>query len=135
MVRPMKEAVAKKGGPRARVLGMGFLIRMAFWFSLVLLVLPLDIGTDEKTGESVSPFQAFFAAREAFVDVAAICERKPDVCETGRAALHTIGARAREGARIAMEMLDEDQPRALDKTTTTGGIPADAPAAAVPAAE
>jgi hypothetical protein len=119
---------------------MGFLIRMAFWFSLVLLVLPLDIGTDEQTGESVSPLQAFFAAREAVVDVAAICERKPDVCETGKAALHTIGARAREGVRIAAGMLDEDQ-GALDTATTTGGIPAapetdGAPASTgVPAAE
>jgi hypothetical protein len=112
---------------------MGFLIRMAFWFSLVLLVLPLDIGTDAETGESVSPLQAFFAAREAFVDVAAICERKPGVCETGKAALHTIGARAREGVRIAAEMLDDDQ-AALDVATTTGGIPAAAPTANVPAA-
>lgn len=112
---------------------MGFLIRMAFWFSLVLLVLPLDVGTDEQTGESVSPLQAFFAAREAVVDVAAICERKPDVCETGKAALHTIGARARESARLAAGMLDED-PARLDTATTTGGIPAAAPATAGAAA-
>ena len=113
---------------------MFFLIRMAFWFSLVLLALPLDIGTDPKNGESVSPIQAFFAAREAVVDVAAICERKPDACETGKAALQTIGARARESARIAYGMLDEET-GALDAATTTGGIPAKSPAAAIPAAE
>ncbi len=86
---------------------MFFLIRMAFWFSLVLMVLPLDIGTDPNNGDSVSPIQAFFAAREAVVDVAAICERKPDVCETAGAAFSTIGGRAREGAKIAYEVLDE----------------------------
>ena len=85
---------------------MSFLIRMAFWFSLVLLVLPLD--TSETTGESVSPIQAFFAAREAVDDVSGICERKPDVCEVGKAAMQTIGARARETARIAYEMLEEN---------------------------
>lgn len=85
---------------------MGFLIRMAFWFSLVLLVLPLD--TSDTTGESVSPIQAFFAAREAVDDVSGICERKPDVCEVGKAAMQTIGARARETARIAYEMLEEN---------------------------
>ena len=85
---------------------MGFLIRMAFWFSLVLLALPLDpAGTN---GESVSPIQAFFAAREAVDDVSGICQRKPDVCEVGKAALHTIGIRARETARIAYEMLEEN---------------------------
>ena len=85
---------------------MGFLIRMAFWFSLVLLALPLDpAGTN---GASVSPIQAFFAAREAVDDVSGICERKPDVCEVGKAAIHTIGIRARETARIAYEMLEEN---------------------------
>ena len=85
---------------------MGFLIRMAFWFSLVLLALPLDPAG--KDGQSVSPVQAFFAAREAVDDVSGICERKPDVCEVGKAAMQTIGVRARETARIAYEMLEEN---------------------------
>jgi hypothetical protein len=84
---------------------MVFLIRMAFWFSLVLLVLPLDTGVN---GDSVSPIQAFFAAREAVDDVSGICERKPGVCEVGKAAMQTIGARARETARIAYEMFEEN---------------------------
>jgi hypothetical protein len=85
---------------------MGFLIKMAFRFSLVLLALPLDPqGTN---GTSVSPIQAFFAAREAVDDVSGICERKPGVCEVGRAAMQTIGVRARETARIAYEMLEEN---------------------------
>jgi hypothetical protein len=84
---------------------MGFLIRMAFWFSLVLLALPLDPGGADGS-QGVNPIQAFFAAREAVDDVAGICERKPDVCEVGRAAMHTIGVRAKEGARIAFEMLE-----------------------------
>ena len=37
-----------------------------------------------------------------------ICERKPDVCEVGKAAMQTIGVRARETARIAYEMLEEN---------------------------
>ena len=85
---------------------MGFLIKMAFWFSLVLLALPLDpAGTN---GASVSPIQAFFAARAAVDDVSGICERKPDVCEVGKAAIHTIGIRARETARIAYQMFEEN---------------------------
>jgi hypothetical protein len=91
---------------------MGFLVRMAFWFSLVLLVLPLDAGGTAT----------FLAAREAVGDVTGICERKPDVCETGKSAMHTVGVRAREAARIAFEMLDDNfgEP---DTATTTGGIP------------
>ncbi|MBA1142013.1 DUF5330 domain-containing protein [Mesorhizobium neociceri] len=95
---------------------MGFLIRMAFWFSLVLLALPLSVGSDEEGHESVGPIQALFAAREAVGDIAGICERKPDVCETGKSAMHTIGARAKETAKIAAAMLD-------DKSTESGTTP------------
>lgn len=83
---------------------MGFLIKMAFWFSVVLLLLPLD----SDGGPGINPLQAFFAAKEAVGDVAGICERKPEVCEVGKAAMQTIGARAKEGARIAYEMLEEN---------------------------
>lgn len=84
---------------------MGFLIRMAFWFSLVLLALPLDPGGGPS---GVSPIQAFFAARAAVDDISGICERQPDVCDVGRAAMQTIGVRAKESARIAYEMLEEN---------------------------
>ena len=97
---------------------MSFLIRMAFWFSLVLLVLPLDPATGDGQAESISPIQAFFAAQEAVGDVAGICERKPEVCETGKAAMHTIGVRAREGARIAYEMIDDEDALPADAVTT-----------------
>ncbi|WP_274629697.1 DUF5330 domain-containing protein [Arvimicrobium flavum] len=100
---------------------MGFLIRMAFWFSLVLLALPLG-GVDERTGErQIGAFEAIIAAGEAMTDIAGMCERKPDVCETGKAAIATVGVRAREASRIAYETLDErfGEPDA----TTTGSVP------------
>ena len=110
---------------------MGFLIRTTFWFSLVLLMLPFNTGAENN--DTVSPVQALFAAREAVGDIAGMCERKPEVCATGKSALHTIGVRAREGARIAYEVLDEqlDEP---DPTIQTGTIPA-AETGTVPAAK
>ncbi|GLQ81908.1 hypothetical protein GCM10007881_54290 [Mesorhizobium huakuii] len=100
---------------------MFFLIRMAFWFSLVLLALPLGVGSDEPGQESVGPIQALFAARDAVGDIAGICERKPDVCETGKSAMHTITARAKETAKIAAAMLD-DKSTAPDTSTMTGSV-------------
>ena len=99
---------------------MGFLIRMAFWFSLVLLALPL--GPAGEDGQSVSPVQAFFAAREAVDDVSGICERKPDVCEIGKAAMQTIGVRARETARIAYEMLEENGTARPEQSDEVGAL-------------
>lgn len=99
---------------------MGFLIRMAFWFSLVLLVLPLGPASDGAS--SVNPIQAFFAAKEAVDDVTGICERKPEVCEVGKAAMQTIGSRAREGARIVYKMLDEDGKASEQAADTIGAF-------------
>ncbi|PDQ20700.1 hypothetical protein CN311_12755 [Mesorhizobium sanjuanii] len=110
---------------------MSFLIRMAFWFSLVLLALPLSVGTDDAGHQAVGPLQALFAAREAVGDIAGICERKPDVCETGKSAMQTITARAKETAKIAAAMLDDKQTdgqtdgkptTGLDTTVATGSV-------------
>jgi len=109
---------------------MGFLFRMAFWFSLVLLALPLRGGDGDDSQPSVGAIQAFLAARDAVGDMSAICERKPDVCETGKSALHTVGIRAREAARIAYELLDSQLGQSTtpaaqpDTDTTTASIPA-----------
>jgi hypothetical protein len=93
---------------------MFFLMRMTFWFSLVLLMLPFGGGDD---GQQVSPLKALLTVREAVGDIAGICERKPDVCETGKSALHTIGVRAKASARIAYDMLGEP-----DDTIKTGTV-------------
>jgi hypothetical protein len=100
---------------------MGFLIKSAFWLSLVLLLIPFDAGDGTQKADMVSPVTAFLAAREAASDIGNICERKPDVCIVGQEALHTIGIRARAGAKLAYEMLDkhfDDKEGAL----TTGSI-------------
>jgi hypothetical protein len=88
---------------------MSFLIRAAFWFSLVLLFLPIWPGSPETDDQPVGAIRALSAAQEAVGDLAGICERKPDVCETGRKAVHTITVRAKEGARVALELLDEGE--------------------------
>lgn len=101
---------------------MGFLLRVAFWFSLVLLAIPMprDAGGGPPP---VGALEALGAAREAIDDVSGLCARRPEVCETGRAAVLGLGVRAREGARIAYELLDErvGEP---DASLPTGTVPA-----------
>lgn len=102
---------------------MFFLIRMAFWFSLVLLALPFDSAPDTSGTPSVGPIQALVAAREAVGDISGLCERKPDVCETGRSAMQTVTVRAIKTARLAAEMLDESDADARpDTATATGSV-------------
>lgn len=93
---------------------MSFILRLCFWFGLVLLLIPAGtLGTHDEQN-AIGPIQAANAAREAFSDTMAICQRKPDVCVTAKAALHTITGRAKDAARIALEYLNEG----TDKTAT-----------------
>ncbi len=102
---------------------MFFLLRAAFWFSLVLLMLPLN--PNGQSGEGmVGPIETLFAVRGAVADMRGMCERQPDVCKTGGAALHTIGVRAREAARIGYGLLEDEAPAGLDETVKTGTVPA-----------
>lgn len=104
---------------------MGFLIRAAFWFSLVLLALPFNTGADDAGGQNVGAIQALAAAGQAVGDIAGICGRKPEVCETGISAFHTITVRARETAKFAASMLDDgNESTEPDTTTLTGSVPA-----------
>jgi|SRR5690606_22412398 len=99
---------------------MGFLIKSAFWLSLVLLVIPFGGSTEGE--EAIGPVETFLAARAVVGDMASLCERRPDACEVGRAALTTIGVRAREGARIAYGVLDEHFGEA-GQPLHTGSVP------------
>ena len=81
------------------------LVKLGFWFGLVLFFMPLGNGGAE-TAPQVSAVEALYAAKDAVEDVRGICDRQPRVCETGSAAFHKIGVTAREGARIAFNYLD-----------------------------
>ncbi|WP_394690042.1 DUF5330 domain-containing protein [Hoeflea sp.] len=88
---------------------MWFLIKGSFWFSLVLIALPVFDSGSREALENAPPLevgQSMAAAMEAFDDIKQICVRKPDVCETGSETFAALGIRAKEGARIAYEFLD-----------------------------
>jgi hypothetical protein len=96
---------------------IGSLFKLGFWGGLVLLVIPIETeGQDNK----VSALQALLAARETVADIRGICERKPEVCETGGAALETIKARAAAGARMALAYIDEPDPKAAASPAPAG---------------
>lgn len=85
-----------------------FLIRTAFWLSIAILFIPAD-QSEEQTEriELVSTGEAIMAAQSVWSDLSAICERKPDVCETGGSALQTFSHKAKNGARILYNYLDD----------------------------
>ncbi|MGE0501479.1 MAG: DUF5330 domain-containing protein [Rhizobiaceae bacterium] len=102
---------------------MFFLMRMTFWFSLVLLALPFNPPEGSEGGDTVGPIQALFAARAAVGDLAGMCGRQPEVCETGSAAIHTIGYRAKAAYQLVDSALGDGADP--DQTISTGSVTSD----------
>jgi hypothetical protein len=94
---------------RKRSKTMRFLFKGIFWFSVVLLALPIMDGEGDGTG-AAGPEVEFGATLNAIGvavgDIRSICERQPEMCETGSETLTALGHRARDGARIAYQYLD-----------------------------
>lgn len=88
---------------------MWFLIRTAFWFSMVLVMLPIfdnEASDRLKSEKGVEITDALGAAAGALSYVGSMCSEKPDVCVKGAETFSSLGSRAREGARVAYSYLD-----------------------------
>lgn len=83
---------------------MRFLLRMAFWLTIVLALLPSG-GTQPAPKLNVSAVDAMSAAKSAVTDAGSFCERQPDACSVGSQAAVAIGQRAQAGAKMLYEYL------------------------------
>jgi hypothetical protein len=85
-----------------------FLVRSAFWLSVVVMLLPADSNTGDKAPR-VSAFEAISAARGAVSDFSQFCDRNPDVCVTGGSALQVFGDKVRFGAKMIYGYFDDQR--------------------------
>ncbi|MGN6548271.1 MAG: DUF5330 domain-containing protein [Pararhizobium sp.] len=111
---------------------MWFLVKAIFGFALVLLILPFFSSTPEPaadTGQQVAIGDTIEAAKSAIDDVTGICQRRPDVCKAGGAALSALGDQAREGALIAYRYLDSHFGGGKADMVETGTVADAAPSA------
>lgn len=91
---------------------MFFLLRMAFWIGLVLVLLPRDHTpeADKTAAPQVGASDAISAATAAASDMSQFCKRQPQACEVGGNAAAFIGERAKEGARKVYQIITEKKP-------------------------
>jgi hypothetical protein len=103
---------------------MWFLLRVAFWLGLVLVLLPSG-GSQPAPSTQVSAGEAFSAAKAAVSDVQHFCERQRDVCVVGSQAATTLGQRAQAGAKMLYEFLHAQfgGSESTSTRTTTGSVP------------
>lgn len=97
---------------------MFFLVRMAFWLGLVLVLLPTEETPGSKNLPQIGATEAVSAAGAAMSDMSQFCERQPAACEIGSQAATVIGHRAQAGARKVYQMITEKKP---DHTGSIGG--------------
>ena len=113
---------------------MFFLLRMAFWLGLVLVLLPRDKTPETDKLPQIGASQAISAATAAISDMSRFCKRQPAACEVGGQAATVIGVRAQEGAHKVYHIItDKKSPdadkkppeadkKAPDHTGSIGGI-------------
>jgi hypothetical protein len=88
---------------------MFFLLRMAFWLSLVIIMLPAD-GESGEQAPRVTAFETISAAQAAVSDISQFCQRNPDVCVTGGNAFQVFADKVRYGARLLYNTFNDQKP-------------------------
>lgn len=101
---------------------MFFLIRVAFWLSIVVVLLPAGPKSDPNAPE-VSTFEAIGAAQAALKDARGFCAREPEACAIGSHALQVFGQKAQNGARMLYEMLSSKADQNPKHDGPTGSTP------------
>src|SRR5215203_6266201 len=94
---------------------MFFLLRMAFWLGLVLVLLPREKTPESDKAPQIGASEAVQAATAAVSDMTQFCKRQPAACEVGGQAATVIGQRAAEGARKVYSIITDK----TDKADTT----------------
>jgi hypothetical protein len=89
---------------------MFFLLRMAFWLGLVLVLLPREKTPESDKAPQIGASEAVSAATAAVSDMGQFCKRQPAACEVGGQAATVIGQRAQDGARKIYKIITDKKP-------------------------
>ncbi len=105
---------------------MFFLLRMAFWLSVILVLLPSFVTKEVQhtpiENSRVNAGDAVSAASATVSDLRQFCSRQPDACAIGAQAATAFGQKAQAGARILYDYLqDQINPK---ETGSVGNAPA-----------
>ncbi len=84
---------------------MFFLLRVAFWLTIVLALLPS--GGAQPTTRGPQMGEAISAAGDAVSDMRHFCTRQPAACEVGSQVAVMIGQRAQAGAKMLYDLFNE----------------------------
>ena len=112
---------------------MFFLLRMAFWLTIVLALLPTGSSQPQASAPQIDAVDAVVAAGAAVSDMSGFCERQAEACKVGAQAAVVIGQRAQAGASMVYDFIHERVARMETGSVPEAKVvPASATARAVP---
>ena len=97
---------------------MFFLLRAAFWLTIVLALLPTGSSQPAAKGPQVGAVDAMVAAGAAVSDMSSFCNRQAEACVVGTQTAVAIGQRAQAGAKMVYEFINDKVVR-----SDTGSLP------------
>ena len=100
---------------------MFFLLRMAFWLTVVCVLLPTGGSKQTAPDAQIDAVQAATLAGAAVSDVRGFCDRQPDACVVGGKVVVALGHKAEAGARTIYEFISA---KLNDKAAPTEKTPA-----------
>lgn len=117
---------------------MFFLLRLAFWLGLVLVLLPTGSGQNHAPNSDIRAADAISAASATVHDLRGFCAREPNACSVGSEIATSMGYRAQAGAKMLYEFLTEalaprDTGSVSGRIGTSGGKAADSQNTLTPA--
>jgi hypothetical protein len=102
---------------------MFFLLRMAFWLGLVLILLPSG-SSQQLPPSDVGASDAISAASATVGDLRQFCIRQPDACTVGSHVATTLGYKAQAGAKMLYDFLTEQLgPKETGSVASNGSHP------------
>jgi Family of unknown function (DUF5330) len=112
---------------------MRFLLRVAFWLSVVILLVPAA-PSDRAATPQIGATEAVSAASAAVSDMRQFCARQRETCTVGAQAVAQFGRKAEAAARMLYEFLNDrfgaERAGTVATTATVAPRPSERPTAA-----
>ena len=101
---------------------MGFLIKAAFWLSVVVVLLPAPESGEAGGTRMIGTTEAVSLLSAALNDARGFCQRNPEACVTGTQAAQTFGQKAQYASRLLHDFISDR----VDNGVTSAAAPAHA---------
>jgi hypothetical protein len=112
---------------------MRFLLRMTFWLGVIVVLLPRG-ESQPASNAQISATDAVSAATATVGDMRQFCERQPEACVVGSQAAVALEDRAKAGAKLLYDMLNEKLAASETDKVVTATAARDAKAVPLPIA-